>query len=79
MAQLIRPEEISFTATVTEDEIRARIGLEVLESIDAVGADGKPRAGVTVNVKRGDSRKGGYTITVTGPMPPRLALLGSST
>ena len=67
-----KPNQISFSATITEDELRERLGNEVLQSIGAMGPDGKPHQGVTVKVNRGDGRKGGYKITVNGPMPAQL-------
>lgn len=72
--KLIAPHTIAFTASVTEQEIRDRMAMEVLEQIGGLGPDGKPLPGIKTVVHRGDSRKGGYTITVTGPAPARLAL-----
>ena len=72
--KLIAPQEIAFTATVTEDEIRERMALEVLDQIDALDSDGKPLPGVEWQVLRAPGKKGGYTIRVTGPAPARLAL-----
>ena len=46
----------------------------VLASIGALDDKGKPLPGVTVRVTRGQARKGGYQVTVTGPMPKRLTL-----
>ena len=39
---------------------------------------GAPHTGVTVKVRRGESRKGGYTIDVTGPAPARLRLAAAA-
>jgi hypothetical protein len=72
--KLIQPDTISFTAKISEEELRHRIGLEVLEAIGGLSSDGKALPGVRVQVLRGEARKGGYTITVTGPMPARLLL-----
>ncbi|QIG70437.1 hypothetical protein EVB88_053 [Rhizobium phage RHph_N28_2] len=47
---------------------------EVLEQIGGTDADGKPLPGITVNVKRGDGRAGGYTIDISGPAPARIYL-----
>ena len=69
MAKMIRPETIAFKATVTEDELRQRMGDEVLAQVGGLDAEGKRHHGLTVKVTRGDSRKGGYTIEVTGPTP----------
>lgn len=74
--KMIAPQSISFTASVTEEEIRDRMGQEVLESIGGLDADGKPLPGVTVNVRRGGGRAGGYTIEVKGPAPARVVLPG---
>lgn len=74
MVKLIRPETISFRAYVTEAEIRERMGLEVLEQIGGLDAEGKKLPGVNVSVKRGNGRTGGYTIDVSGPMPARIML-----
>lgn len=71
---LIRPDKIAFQATVTEAELRERMTQEILESIGALDENGKAPAGVEVNVKRGTGRAGGYTISVTGPAPARIAL-----
>lgn len=72
--KLIRPQEISFTATVTEEEIQERIALEVLEQIGGLGPDGKPLPGIRWTVLRGEARKGGYTVRISGPAPARIAL-----
>jgi hypothetical protein len=71
---MIKPDTISFRATVSEEEIRKRMADEVLESIGGLDANGRPLPGVAAKVSRGDSRKGGYTIDVTGPMPVRMML-----
>ncbi|TDK43874.1 hypothetical protein [Antarcticimicrobium luteum] len=72
--KLITPDTISFRAQVTEEELRARMATEVLEQIGGLGPDGKPLPGIKTRVLRGDGRKGGYTIDVTGPAPARLYL-----
>lgn len=74
MAKLITPESIAFRATITEGEIRQRMADELLEQIGGIGPDGKWLPGVDVKVTRGDSRKGGYSIEVTGPVPARMLL-----
>lgn len=74
MVELISPDSISFRATVTEDEIRQRMADEVLEQIGGLGPDGKRLPGIQVRVTRGDSRKGGYHIEVSGPAPARILL-----
>lgn len=76
MVRLIKPDTIAFSATVSEDEIRNRMADEVLEQIGGLDADGKRLPGIHVTVKRGDSRKGGYTISVSGPAPARILLPG---
>lgn len=78
MAKLIRPETISFRAVVTEEQIRERMGIEVLEQIGGLDAEGKRLPGITVKVNRGNGRTGGYTIDVSGPMPARILLPGRS-
>ena len=75
--KLIAPQSIAFTAQVTEDEIRERMALEVLEQIGGLGPDGKPLPGISWTVRRGAGRAGGYTINITGPMPARIALPAS--
>lgn len=72
--KLISAQEIAFTATVTEDEIRERMALEVLDQIGGLGADGKPLPGIRWDVRRGTGKKAGYVIHITGPAPVRLAL-----
>lgn len=75
---LIRPNTISFRASVSENEIRERMALEVLEQIGGLGDDGKKLPGITVSVKRGTGRAGGYTVDVSGPAPARILLPGAS-
>lgn len=70
--KLIQPQTVRFVAKVTEDELKERLAAEVLDSIGALGPDGKPALGVTTTVRRGQGRAGGYTIEVSGPMPGRL-------
>lgn len=72
--KLISPQQIAFTASVTEDEIRERMALEVLDQIGALDQNGKPLPGIAWTVRRGTGKKAGYTIHVTGPAPVRLAL-----
>lgn len=72
--KLITPDTINFQARITEDELRERMAAEVLEQIGGLGPDGKPLPGIETRVRRGDGRKGGYTIDVTGPAPARLYL-----
>ena len=74
MVNLIRPDTISFRASVSEDELRERIAQEVLEQIGGLGPDGKKLPGITVKVLRGTTRAGGYTIEVSGPAPARILL-----
>lgn len=74
MVKLIKPDTISFRASVSEDEIRQRMAQEVLEQIGGLDADGKKLPGITVNVRRGEGRSGGYTIDITGPAPARILL-----
>ncbi len=71
---LIRPQEISVTASVIEDDIRERIAIEVLEQIGGLGPDGKPLPGICWSVLRGDGLRGGYTVRISGPAPARIAL-----
>lgn len=66
---IIRPAQVSFTASITEDELRQRLGDEVLSQVGGLDPAGKRNPGLTVKVTRGDSRKGGYTIEVSGPTP----------
>ena len=72
MAKLIIPDTISFRAQVTEDDLRKRMGDEVLEQIGGLDPDGKRHPGIKVNVSRGSH--GGYTIDVSGPAPARIML-----
>lgn len=72
--RMITPQSIAFKAEVTEEEIRHRMAMEVLEQIGGLDADGKPLPGIKTNVKRGTGHKAGYVIEVTGPMPVRLSL-----
>ncbi len=74
--KLITPQSIAFTARVTEDEIKERMAMEVLEQIGGLDPSGKPLQGIEWKVTRGDSRKGGYLIQISGPAPVRLALAG---
>lgn len=70
---LITPTEISLKATISEEELRARMVREALASIGALDANGKAAPGLKTSVKRGTH--GGYTIEVSGPAPRRFALL----
>lgn len=72
--KLIIPDKVAFTASITEAEIRERLTAEMLEHIGALDGDGNPLPGVSVTVRRGQSRQGGYTIHATGPAPARLRL-----
>ena len=72
--RMITPQSVSFTASVSEDEIRQRMAFEVLEQIGALGDDGKPLPGVKWSVTRGTGRAGGYVILISGPMPARVSL-----
>jgi len=73
--KMIKPETIAFKASVTEDEIRHRMVMEVLEGIGGLDAEtGKPLPGIKWHVTRNSSRAGGYNIEITGPMPVRLFL-----
>lgn len=62
------------TVAVTEDEIRERMALEVLDQIGALDQDGEPLPGIAWTVRRGTGKKADYTIHVTGLAPVRLAL-----
>lgn len=44
--KIIKPQTIAFTASVTEDEIRERMAMEVLEQIGGLDGDGKPLPGI---------------------------------
>ena len=72
--KLITPETIQFQASISEDEVRERMALEVLEQFGGLGSDGKPLPKITWSVHRGSGRKGGYVITIAGPAPAKLAL-----
>ena len=69
---LITPDTISFSARVTEDELRKRMADEVLQSIGALDDAGKPLPGVKATVRRGTGRTGGYEIIVSGPTPVQI-------
>lgn len=70
----IMPKSVAFTAEISEDELRQRLVAEVLESIGALNEDGTPAPGVEAVIVRGEARKGGYRVTIKGPMPARLLL-----
>lgn len=74
MSPLITPDRISFKASISEDELRKRMGREVLEQIGGCDENGKPNPGISVNITRGSH--GGYTIEVSGPAPARIMLPG---
>lgn len=65
---LIQPDEVIYRARIAEDDLKDRLGREMLASLGALAADGKPMTGVAVSVRRGPH--GGYVIEVRG-MPPR--------
>lgn len=75
MIKLIKPDTIAFHASITEDELRQRLADEVLEQIGGLDESGKRLPGIKVEVRRGESRKGGYSISVSGPAPVRLSML----
>jgi hypothetical protein len=70
----IMPNTVSLTAHVTEEDLRARLVLEVLDNAGALNPDGTIPKGIISTVHRGIGRADGYTITITGPAPARLAL-----
>jgi hypothetical protein len=70
----IMPDSVSFTAEITEDDLRKRLLEEVLENIGALNPDGSIPPGLSHSVTRGEGRKGGYRVVVTGPVPARLLL-----
>jgi hypothetical protein len=73
---MITPEAIAFKATVSEDEIRARMVQEVLEGIGGWDTENnKPLPGIRSHVTRNTSRAGGYNIEITSPMPARITML----
>ena len=72
--KLIEPQSIALTAAITEDELRERMAMEVLEQIGGLDAGGKPLLGIDWKVTRGDFPKGGYVINVTWPAPTRISL-----
>lgn len=72
--QIIKPDQITFTARISEEELRKRLADEVLEQVGGLDADGKRVSGIRADVRRGDGRSGGYTITVSGPAPARMLL-----
>lgn len=76
MAKLITPDTVSFRAKVSEDDLRRRMAIEVLEQIGGITPDGKPLPGIKINVTRGSH--GGYTIDVSGPAPARIMLSRSA-
>mgnify|MGYP003443603186 CR=1 FL=1 len=76
MAKMITPETIALKASVTEEEIRARMVQEVLEGIGGWDAEkNKPLPGIKSHVTRNSSRAGGYNIEITSPMPARITML----
>lgn len=75
MVKLIKPDSIAFKASVSEEDVRARMIEEVLEGIGGLDLETrKPLPGIKAHVTRNTSRAGGYNIEITGPMPVRLML-----
>lgn len=72
MIKLITPDTVSFEARISEDDLRERMEREVLEQINGIDENGKPRAGLKVKTTRGTH--GGYTIAVSGPSPVQMLL-----
>lgn len=72
--KIITPDTVTFCARITEDELRERLTLEALESINALDETGKPLKDVKTKVTRGTGRVGGYKIEITGPAPARLLI-----
>ena len=69
---LITPDTISFTARISEDDLRRRMVKEVLAGINGLDENDKPVKGIVTKVTRGTH--GGYVIEVTGPAPARIFL-----
>lgn len=72
MVDLITPDTIHFEARISEDELRRRMELEVLEQINGIDESGRRRDGLSVKTARGTH--GGYVISVSGPAPARIML-----
>ena len=74
---LIDPEIMFHRGSIDEDTLKARLALQAMEQAGWLGPDGKPIAGVTATVRRGEARKGGYTVEVRRDIrqsnQPRLA------
>lgn len=64
----------AFTATITEDEVKQWLLEEVLAKLGGLNPDGSMPDGISFTIRRGDSRKGGYTVQIHGPAPTRLLL-----
>jgi hypothetical protein len=72
--KLITPDTIAFRASITEEELRERMRMEVLEQINGLAPDGRPLPGLTVRITKSRNRAGGYDIEVSGPAPARIFL-----
>ena len=66
MAALITTNIITTVAQISEADLRARLGTEVLDQLGLLDSNGLPIAGVTLKVMRGDGgvEKGGYVVSV---------------
>ena len=64
---LIDTTIITYETSITEDQLRARLGNEVMEGLGLL-RDGKPAPGCSVNVLRGEGRQGGYRVRITRDM-----------
>lgn len=72
--KLITPNAIAFKASVTEEELRHRMSLEVLEQINGLDGEGRPLPGLKVSITRNGAKRGGYDIEISGPAPARIML-----
>jgi hypothetical protein len=70
--RIMTPDKITFTARISEEELRQRLTDEVLEQIGGLTPDGARPPGVSTTCLRGEARKGGYVVSVSGPLPARL-------
>ncbi len=77
MKNILKPKNATVTVSISEEELRQRLADEFAAEVGLIGPDGKRRPGVEITVRRGESRKGGYTISAKQDLQLTRQLLPS--
>lgn len=79
--RLIDSSIVTFEASISEEEIKHRLSMTVMEDLGHL-REGKMPPGTTVKVLRGEGGKGGYRVRITRDMKldttPRITSSGGS-